>query len=57
MNQADMDHQPFGRLERLIMGVWQTGEPLEVTRDGKVVAVIVNPDELAHMRETLDNPR
>jgi prevent-host-death family protein len=42
------------RLSELIEEVERTHERIEITRHGRSVAVIVSPDDLAALEETLD---
>jgi prevent-host-death family protein len=42
------------RLSELIEQVERTHERIEITRHGRPVAVIVSPDDLAALEETLD---
>jgi prevent-host-death family protein len=42
------------RLSELIEEVERTHERVEITRHGRPVAVIISPDDLASLEETLD---
>jgi prevent-host-death family protein len=53
-----MSVMPFtdarNRLSELIDEVERTHERVEITRHGRAVAIIVSPDDLAALEETLD---
>ena len=44
------------RLSELIDEVARTHERVEITRHGHAVAVLISPDDLAALEETLDGP-